>query len=281
MTTSEAPRPYYGTILKSNWNGTYFGTSIENVNRDERGYVDFEKIIGLDGIGLINIVSNAETAAVTGTKDLQTRITHNDGGNWKSLNPPKVDSHGQAYDCRSTVRWVPYCFDFFSPHSPFWQTCMLHVHGYTERSDPRATYSSPSVVGLIMAVGNVGEKLAPYKESDTFLSRDAGFTWEEVHKDAHLWEFGDSGSILVMANDEEPTDHVLFTTDEGLNWREYKFTDEKVRVRSIVTVPADTSRRFILFGTYGRSFSSVAVHIDFSSLTSIQCACFTYSVTPR
>jgi hypothetical protein len=123
-----------------------------------------------------------------------------------------------------------------------------------------------------MAVGNVGEKLAPYVESDTFLSRDAGFTWEEVHKDAHLWEFGDSGSILVMANDEQPTDHVLFTTDEGLNWREYKFTDEKVRVRAIVTVPSDTSRRFILFGNYARS-QTVAVHIDFSSLTSLMCAC--------
>ena len=71
-----------------------------------------------------------------------------------------------------------------------------------------------------MAVGNIGETLAPYTESDTFLSRDAGFTWEEVHKDAHLWEFGDSGSILVIANDEEPTDHVLFSTDEGKNWRE-------------------------------------------------------------
>ena len=83
-------------------------SSIENVNRDERGYVDFEKMIGLDGIALINIVSNAETASVTGTKELQTRITHNDGGRWKRLNPPKYDSHGQAYDCRSTVRFS--CF---------------------------------------------------------------------------------------------------------------------------------------------------------------------------
>ena len=68
-----------------------------------------------------------------------------------------------------------------------------------------------------MAVGNVGETLEEYDQSDTFLSRDAGFTWEEVHKDAHLWEFGDSGSILIMANDEGPTDHVMFSTDEGLN----------------------------------------------------------------
>jgi hypothetical protein len=122
-----------------------------------------------------------------------------------------------------------------------------------------------------MAVGNVGEDLAPYTESDTFLSRDAGFTWEEVHKDAHLWEFGDSGSILVMANDEEPTDHVLFSTDEGLNWREYKFSEEKLRIKSIVTVPSDTSRRFILMGTSHFSKSSIAVHLDFSALTHKKC----------
>jgi Sortilin, neurotensin receptor 3, len=104
MTTSESPRPYWGDLLKSNWNGTYFGTSIMNVNRDERGYVDFEKMIGLDGIALINVVSNPDMAAVTGAKDLQTRITHNDGGSWKQLNPPKYDSHGQPYGCQSAVR---------------------------------------------------------------------------------------------------------------------------------------------------------------------------------
>lgn len=158
------------------------------------------------------------------------------------------------------------------------QSCALHVHGYTERSDPRATYSSPSVVGLLMAVGNVGTNLAPYTKSDTFLSRDAGFTWEEVHKDAHLWEFGDSGSILVMANDEEPTDHVLFSTDEGLNWREYTFTQDKMRVHSIVTVPSDTSRKFILLAQYPAQTSSIAVHVDFSSLTHTQCECDSFTL---
>ncbi len=150
------------------------------------------------------------------------------------------------------------------------------MHGYTERTDPRATYSSPSIVGLIMAVGNVGESLLPYTQSDTFLSRDAGFTWEEVHKDAHLWEFGDSGSILIMANDEEPTDHVLFSTDEGKNWREYRFSQDKMRVTSIVTVPADTSRRFILLAQYPRSLNSVAVHLDFSALTRAVCEFFSF-----
>jgi hypothetical protein len=270
MTMSQFPFPYWGNILKSNSNGTYFGLSIENVNRDERGYVDFEKVIGLDGIAFINIVGNPDEAVRTGQKALQTRITHNDGlctvlvffnntesicagGTWKPLMPPAVDSLGNKYECQTT-------------------TCALHVHGYTERSDPRATYSSPSIVGLIMAVGNVGEYLAPYDQSDTFLSRDAGVTWEEVHKHAHLWEFGDSGSILVMANDEEPTDHVLFSTDEGLKWHEYKFSEEKMRIRSIVTMPTYTSRKFILIGSHPHSPSSSVVHVDFTSLTSKQCA---------
>ena len=84
MTMSEAPAPYWGAILKSNSNGTHFGISIENVNRDQRGYVDFEKMIGLDGIALINVVANPEEAKITGVKALQSRITHNDGGfsNW-------------------------------------------------------------------------------------------------------------------------------------------------------------------------------------------------------
>jgi hypothetical protein len=104
MTTSEPPRPYWGDLLKSNWNGTYFGSSIPNVNRDHRGYVDFEKMIGLDGIAIINVVSNPEAAAVTGNKELQTRITHNDGGRWKQLIPPKQNSQGQPYECQSAVR---------------------------------------------------------------------------------------------------------------------------------------------------------------------------------
>jgi hypothetical protein len=79
MTMSEPPSPYWGTILKSNSNGTYFVVAESNVNRDDRGYVDFEKIIGLDGIALINVVLNPYEAVLSGQKALGSRITHNDG----------------------------------------------------------------------------------------------------------------------------------------------------------------------------------------------------------
>lgn len=128
-----------------------------------------------------------------------------------------------------------------------------------------------------MAVGTVGTALNNYVDSDTFLSRDGGFTWEEVHKDAHLFEFGDSGSVLVMANDEGPTDHIMFSLDEGLNWREYQFAsggEQPIRIREIITVPKDTSRKFILFGYVGGGAELVAVHVDLSAISNRQCESF-------
>ena len=64
----------------------------------------YSQMIGLDGIALVNIVGNADEAVLTGRKALQSRITHNDGGTWKPLNPPPVDSFGNKYECQSTVR---------------------------------------------------------------------------------------------------------------------------------------------------------------------------------
>ena len=114
--------------MKSNGNGTYFGISLDNVNRNDRGFVDFEKFIGLDGIALVNIVSNPETASVSGRKEIQTRITHNDGkiieisehyvligsrigGSWRPLSPPTHDSLGRQFDCTTTARDNVFCGD--------------------------------------------------------------------------------------------------------------------------------------------------------------------------
>jgi hypothetical protein len=79
VTVSEPPNPYWGNILKSNSNGTYFGLSMDYVNRDDRGFVDFEKMVGLDGIAIINVVSNPGNDSLNGKKELQTLISHNDG----------------------------------------------------------------------------------------------------------------------------------------------------------------------------------------------------------
>ncbi|GMK59242.1 hypothetical protein CspeluHIS016_0702570 [Cutaneotrichosporon spelunceum] len=252
MTMNAKQGSEWGSIYKSNSNGTYYSLAVEHVNRNDKGYVDFEKMIGLDGIAMVNIVANPDHADIAGKKKLQSRITHNDGGLWTPLTPPAKDSLGQAYKCDTTA-------------------CALHVHGYTARRDPKATYSSPAAVGFMLAVGNVGEELAAYDDSDIFLTRDGGSTWQEVHKDAHMWEYGDSGSILVLVNDEGPTDHVLFSIDQGISWNTHTF-GERLRVQTIQTVPQDTSRRFFLYGQRpGDKDRSVLIHLDFSNVLTRKC----------
>jgi hypothetical protein len=55
-------------------------------------------------------------------------------------------------------------------------------------------------VGLLLATGNTGEGLNEQDTAavSTYLSRDAGQTWEEVRVGSHTYDFGDHGSITVM-----------------------------------------------------------------------------------
>lgn len=69
-----------------------------------------------------------------------------------------------------------------------------------------------------MAVGSVGLNLLPYEDCDTFLSTDAGLTWKMIRGGAHKYEFGDQGSVLVLVDDEDTTDHVLYSYDGGATW---------------------------------------------------------------
>jgi hypothetical protein len=69
-----------GTLFVSNSNGTFFTESLKDTNRNEYGYVDFETLYGVEGIGISNVVLNAkEVETRRQPKKLVTRITFDDG----------------------------------------------------------------------------------------------------------------------------------------------------------------------------------------------------------
>jgi len=69
-----------GTLFVSNSNGTFFVESLKDTNRNDMEYVDYEKLYGVDGVGLANVVSNAKDVEGRGArKQLKTTITLNDG----------------------------------------------------------------------------------------------------------------------------------------------------------------------------------------------------------
>ena len=151
----------YGSIIKSNSNGTSYVLSASNVNRDTQAYVDFEKMQGLTGVAVINVVANVEDLARGSPKKLQTQVTHNDGAEWAFLPTPKKDGKND-FDCYSTQGD---------------ENCALHIHGYTERVDRGKTYSSESAVGIMFGWGNVGAILGDIKDADTFMTPEEARDW--------------------------------------------------------------------------------------------------------
>ncbi|KAG0798808.1 hypothetical protein G6F22_003854 [Rhizopus arrhizus] len=252
VTTNARKGSEYGTIFNSNSNGTYYVDSLKNANRNEMGIVDFEKMQGIEGIAIANVVTNPNQANRGDHKVLSTQMTADAGGHWHPIQAPKRDSNGNSYSCPRDA-------------------CFLNLHCYSERQNSRDLFSLSSAVGLMVGVGNVGDRLSNYRDGDMFLTRDAGKTWTEIAKGAHLWEFADQGSLLILADNEQPTNSIKYTMTEGLSWNTFEFTtkSDRVIIEDIITQPDGTSQKYVLFGLKGGK--TVAIHIDFSPLRPNQC----------
>ncbi|KAH8113722.1 hypothetical protein DFH11DRAFT_1544928 [Phellopilus nigrolimitatus] len=170
LTTSEFPSPYWGVIMKSNGNGTYFGISADNVNRNDRGFVDSEKMIVLDGIALINVVTNTESAAITRRKELSSWITHNVGGFWKPLTPPKTYSLGQRMHKPSSASIFLHALNLPNDlrHAPFKFTVILSALTLA-----RLTAVPPS------PASSWSWEMSARRSRHTRRATDEGITWRE------------------------------------------------------------------------------------------------------
>ena len=255
----------YGTIIKSNSNGTSYVLSLSAVNRDAEGYVDFEKMQGLEGVAMVNVVANLDETKDGQKKKLKSMITHNDGAEWDLIPPPKRNPEGGNFGCVGKENVAT-------------EKCALHIHSYTERYDKAATFSSPTAIGLMMAVGNVGEYLNRKDDpsTHTFITRDGGITWLAVKKGSYIWEYGDQGSLIVLVEESKPTRDVFYSLDEGSTWIAYRFTDIQMQIDAITTVPSDNSLNFLLWGKElgeGAKSGIATVNLDFTGLKERQRKC--------
>ena len=100
--------------------------------------------------------------------------------------------------------------------------CHLHLHGSSSflRDEPLVpAYSVDSAVGLVLGTGNIGEQLSfNPNETHTYLSRDGGLSWREIHKRPMMYEFGDHGGVILMASMGDKTNEVLYSWDMGETW---------------------------------------------------------------
>jgi len=278
-----------GNVYVSDQQGVRYTLSLPNNVRSSSGDSEFDKVRSLEGAYLANFkdiprtgdsdipgvatkLGEANKAAEeleessTGTavdkrrspkakgKDesvIRTVISFDKGGVWSYLKPPRVDSLGKTIDCPP-------------------DRCWLHMHGVTNFHNYAPFYSTERAVGIIMGTGNVGPYLRFEPDQvNTYLSRDGGLTFVEAHKGAFIYEFGDHGGLIVMADDIRKTKQVVFSWNEGKSWYDFEISDNPVEVDNIVTEPNETSTKFLLYGTRGDT--GVLYHMDFGALEQPLC----------
>ncbi|KAI8847958.1 hypothetical protein BC829DRAFT_395110 [Chytridium lagenaria] len=197
------------TLLESGTGAIFLEVFTSRKRDEEYGVLYKSNAAGVDFEIVIKIYTDFEKAlgiegSPSPTLRLKTFITFNDGDRWQSLSPPDHDVNGKSYNC----------------------------DGNAHKND---LFTSKSAVGLMVGVGN-------YTDGDVFLTRDAGRTWKEIAKEAHMIEIGDRGGVIVLVNDEEPTDEVKYTLDQGVTVR-------SIRVTNIISEPYGSTSSFVVFGT--------------------------------
>ncbi|CBZ51174.1 putative sortilin [Neospora caninum Liverpool] len=288
-----------GNVYISDAKGVRYSLSLPNNIRTSTGECEFDKVLSLEGVYLANFKDTIDASA-TGSEGaaseknqvdaageklteeeieeeaegvqvdlekkhrsvatrsrqeevIRTVISFDKGGVWSYLKAPRVDSRGQKIDCPP-------------------DRCWLHLNGITRFSDFAPFYSVENAVGIIMGTGNVGSYLRPEKdEANTYLSRDGGVTWIEAHKGAFIYEMGDHGGLLVMADDTKKTNQVVFSWNEGQSWYDFELGASPLFVDNIVIEPNASSVEFLLYGKREQDTAGVLFHLDFNALNQQQC----------
>ena len=126
----------YGSIFISDSDGKYFVKSLANSNRAS-GTVDYERIHDIEGILLANIVTNTNELGAGKEKQIESRISFNNGGSWQLIPPPAKNTGD--YSCVKSDNQKPT------------DQCALHLHSV---SDPQkiigSVYSSKKWVLYVL-----------------------------------------------------------------------------------------------------------------------------------
>eukprot|EP00930_Biecheleria_cincta_P083655 TRINITY_DN73187_c0_g1_i1.p1 TRINITY_DN73187_c0_g1~~TRINITY_DN73187_c0_g1_i1.p1 ORF type:complete len:877 (-),score=163.36 TRINITY_DN73187_c0_g1_i1:28-2658(-) len=279
-----------GNVYISDAQGYRFTLSLQNNVRGSGGDCEFDKVLSLEGVYISNFkdipqaadansakgddkkkedseaAQEVEEAGAAGTEVdkrrtprakaksesiVRTVISFDKGSVWSYLKPPRVDSLGKQIECPP-------------------DRCWLHLHGVTNSNNYAPFYSTENAIGIIMGTGNVGPYLRFEQDQvNTYLSRDGGLTWMEAHKGAFIYEYGDHGGLVVMADDVKKTKLVVFSWNEGQSWYDFELSSMPLEVDNVVTEPNATSTKFLLYGTRGDT--GVMYHLDFETLGQPLC----------
>ncbi|XP_053408510.1 sortilin-related receptor-like isoform X2 [Mercenaria mercenaria] len=249
----------------SNVNGTKFSQSLENIlyfnpngsNRNswlrfymDKPFADLHKVAGMRGVYIATQLINKTLSS----DHQRSLISYDKGGEWQLIVAPERDFYNNPTNCSVETN------------------CSLHVSQKFHRlyASSRATpiLSKASAPGLILATGNYGSKITVGESAGVFLSGDAGFTWHQVLDGVHYFALADHGGIILAVKQYEPTNQIVYSTDEGETWHVYNFTRNAIRIHGVLTEPGEKTTVFFLFGSNLDHHSWIVISLNLSTVFS-------------
>jgi len=114
-------------------------------------------------------------------------------------------------------------------------------------------------------------------KTNVFMSLDAGLSWRQVLQGNYYYNIGDHGGVLVAVKyfkTEGYTNELLYSTDEGLNWKTHQFYPTPMRIFGLITEPGENTTVFTMFGTKGnpgQPIDWIMIKIDLMSVFQRNC----------
>jgi hypothetical protein len=262
----------FGNVFASDAQGLAYSQSLAQVSV-ENGQVEFRPFRGIDGLYVANqkrVPNDPFDARVI------TMISHDKGGSWKPMPATRVvDERKRPIECTHAVApdGLVGCFLSFS---------VLGKPKYTPQRQTGAFHSTASAPGFAVAVGNVGPWYDRAEDDAdahaTFLTTDAGVSWQRVRNGSHIGEIADQGNVIVLARDSAPTDTLIWSIDAGQTWRECLFSSSPVFISNILSEPTKSGTDVVVIGTQrlaSGARQAVVVYVDLAEF-SRQCGAADY-----
>ena len=259
-------------LLKSDYWGTHFKIQLDNlVCSHKLGDCDFEPIRSLNGIILANKYSQeyidgiveipksryrdySTTVSIDNIDNYkETMISFNYADRFEKIQAPRYDNKDRELKCEADI-------------------CYLNLHLRSSSDKYSLPKSSPHVPGLVIATGSVG----PFLENDNvgvFITEDAGLNWRMVERGNYVYELLDRGNILVMANRNTPTKHILYSLDFGRKWREIQISESELLITDITAMGGHHLKKFLIVSKASPMIDSEAriITVDMSNITTQVC----------
>ncbi|KAK7111087.1 VPS10 domain-containing receptor SorCS2-like isoform X2 [Littorina saxatilis] len=237
------------SLYLSDPTGQNYVLSLANVHHRSAAHwfdVDIHRVEGLNGVFLANQMMNSSSLI---QKPLRSFISLNKGGSWINITSTQKD-------CSSDKCAILLRLDMAS---------FLHNWILSEENAP----------GFLIAHGHYGSNYEhDLKNMSVFTSVDGGVTWDESSlKGVYYFNILDQGSLVtaIKTGQQELTNVVHYSSNEGKNWTQVTFGKKKVIIDGVLNEPAINTLAATVYGHENTSAAWTMVKLNFSQVLTKQC----------